>query len=160
MTAVPFETDPGPAYPDRLPTLTEVLELGGAEAGPLDVSLPVPPVESSVWDVPASTVVALRDGADAAGMAEMASMASMAEESDGDGAEEGPDEQALSDRVLQELAPRLEVMFESRLNDAVALAMASAVELVMRESRVELSDALRELVDEAVARALSQRRPP
>jgi hypothetical protein len=154
MTAVPYETDSGPAHPDRLPTLTEVLELGGTDAGPLDVLLPAPPVESSVWDVPVSTVAALRDGAD------MADMADMADGSDGEGAAEGPDEQALSERVFQELAPRLEAMFESRLNDAVALALASAVELVMRESRVELSDALRDLVDEAVARAVSERRPP
>jgi hypothetical protein len=142
-------SDSRPAHADRLPTLTEVLELGrgdgdvadlgppaGVEAPGLpDLVLPLPAPEAGVDQAepvppPQAAVPAL------------------------------PDAQALVDLVLAELAPRLDALFEARLREAVAPALARAADLLIRETRPELAAALHDLVAQAVARALDRHSTP
>jgi len=98
-----------PAGVARLPTLTEVVELG-------------------VADPPAASAEAT-----------------------------APDAGALVDAVLAELAPRIDMLLESRLRERLAPALARAADGLIRDARDGLTTTLRELVDEAVARALKRR---
>ena len=59
--------------------------------------------------------------------------------------------------MLFELEQRIDSLFESRMREAIAPALARAADGLIRESRHELSGALRELVEEAVTRALERR---
>ena len=117
---------------DRMPTLTEVLELDDhSAAGPqADVS------HNSEEFSPA-----------AAPPAPATSPAT------------GPafDTRGLVDEVLTELQPRIDMLFESRLREALAPALSRAAEVLIREARAELGSALHELVDDAVKRALQRR---
>lgn len=63
----------------------------------------------------------------------------------------------LSAEVLFELEQRVDSLFESRLREALAPALARAADGLIREARQELSAALRDLVDDAVTRALERR---
>ena len=63
----------------------------------------------------------------------------------------------LSAEVLFELEQRIDSLFESRLREALAPALARVVDGLIRESRQELSAALRDLVEDAVTRALERR---
>ena len=67
------------------------------------------------------------------------------------------DPQRVVTDVLSELAPRIEILLEARLRDALAPALARAAELLIRDSRVALNQTLRELVEEAVVRAITRR---
>ena len=63
----------------------------------------------------------------------------------------------LSAEVLFELEQRIDSLFESRLREALAPALARAADGLIRDARHELSGALREMVEEAVTRALERR---
>lgn len=63
----------------------------------------------------------------------------------------------LSAEMLFELEQRIDSLFESRLREALAPALARAADGLIREARLELSGALRGLVDDAVTRALERR---
>lgn len=123
--------DPPPHGTDRMPTLTEVLELDAppvgnqADATPQD-GFAAPPPEAT----PAAAVQPM------------------------------PDTAALVSEVLAELQPRIDMLFESRLREALAPALARAADGLIREARAELGSALHELVDEAVKRALQRRAGP
>ena len=121
---------------DRMPTLTEVLELDDhSAAGPqADV------LHNSEEFSPA-----------AAPPAPATSPAT--------GPATGPafDTRGLVDEVLTELQPRIDMLFESRLREALAPALSRAAEVLIREARAELGSALHELVDDAVKRALQRR---
>lgn len=67
------------------------------------------------------------------------------------------DTRALVNDVLAELQPRIDMLFESRLREALAPALARAADGLIREARSELGSALHELVDDAVQRALQRR---
>jgi len=67
------------------------------------------------------------------------------------------DTQGLVNEVLTELQPRIDMLFESRLREALAPALSRAAEVLIRESRGELGSALHELVEDAVKRALQRR---
>ncbi len=67
------------------------------------------------------------------------------------------DADALVAQVLSELAPRIDLMFEARLREALAPALAQAADALIRDTRGGLSATLRELVQEAVVRALRRR---
>ena len=67
------------------------------------------------------------------------------------------DPQRVVTDVLSELAPRIELLLEARLRETLAPALARAADVLIRESRVALNQALRELVEEAVARAVTRR---
>lgn len=60
-------------------------------------------------------------------------------------------------QVLSELMPRIDMLLESRLREALAPALARAADGLIRDTRVNLSVAVRELVQEAVDRALQRR---
>jgi hypothetical protein len=127
-------TDERPASTDRLPTLTEVVELGGDAAGTLALfgaalpeELGEPPQEAA----PTATASAAPPPV--------------------------IDEAALVEQVLLALAPRIDMLFEARLREAVAPALARAADGLIRETRDELGAVLLALVQEAVARALDRR---
>ena len=63
----------------------------------------------------------------------------------------------LSAEVLFELEQRIDSLFEMRLREALAPALARAADGLIREARLELSSALRDLVEDAVVRALERR---
>ena len=62
--------------------------------------------------------------------------------------------------VLFELEQRIDSLFESRLREALAPALARAADGLIGEARQELSSSLRGLVDDAVVRALERRTHP
>ncbi|MBU6258932.1 MAG: hypothetical protein KGL18_00010 [Burkholderiales bacterium] len=62
--------------------------------------------------------------------------------------------------VLAELQPRIDLLFEARLREAVAPALARAADALVRDTRDELAATLRALVDEAVQQALRRERGP
>ena len=111
----------------RLPTLTEVLELGDDE--PAIPSRPAALGPAASDDPPTQPP-------------------DLAEPTDAEG---------LASRVLAELELRVGSQLESRLREAMAPALARAVEGLIVDTRHELALALRELVQEAVARALAER---
>ena len=140
--------DTAPPGADRVPTLTEVVELhampahgvpaGGAEESAL-LAEEVPPAPDAArgptpdaWAAPAVPAPAPN---------------------------EQPliDTQALVTEVLAELQPRLDMLFEARLREALAPALARAAEGLIREARGELGSALHGLVNDAVKRALQRR---
>jgi hypothetical protein len=116
MLPAAHATDERPALADRLPTLTEVVELGlrpaapASDPGPAELEPPLP--------VPVTM-----------------------------------DSGTLVEQVMLELTPRIDQLLESRLRDALAPALARAADGLIRDARTELSQALRDLVAEAVARA-------
>ena len=63
----------------------------------------------------------------------------------------------LSADVLFELEQRIDSLFESRLREALAPALARVADGLIREARQELSAALHGLVEDAVTRALERR---
>lgn len=68
-----------------------------------------------------------------------------------------PDVDAVVGQVLSELLPRIDMLLESRLREALAPALARAADGLIRDTRVQLAVAVRELVQEAVDRALQRR---
>ena len=109
MQARPL-ADARPVAVDRVPMLTEVVELADVAARPLQL---------------------------------LATPVGAADE--------------LSAEVLFELEQRIDSLFESRLREALAPALARAADGLIREARLELSGALRGLVEDAVTRALERR---
>lgn len=107
----------------RLPTLTEVLELGAEVA-----VRPHPP-----WVEPLPLAPGTVPGSAAT------------------------DDEQLVKQVLAELEPRIAAQLESRLREALAPALARAVEGLIVDARHELSASLRGLVEETVARVLRGR---
>lgn len=128
----PVNEDLPPHGADRMPTLTEVLELAspaGPEVAPdagHDAAAPLP-TEAPTAPAPAHI------------------------------SEPTPDTQAVVNEVLAELQPRIDMLFESRLREALAPALARAAEGLIRDARGELGSALHELVHDAVQRALQRR---
>lgn len=187
------EDRPPPA--DRLPTLTEVVELqpvsppsSMASADPEEVregeAATVPGAEAEA-PAPADT---LADApveprpADAADASVPPSSAFPAEESQAEprpSADEEPacpepvpaapgglvqepaapavDLDLLAARVLQDISPRVEMLLQARLREALAPALARAAEQFMREARDPVALALNDLVHDAVARAVQRR---
>ncbi|MDE2080074.1 MAG: hypothetical protein KGI90_01880 [Burkholderiales bacterium] len=150
MSAWPRATDERPVSVDRLPTLTEVVELdalpGWHEAAPVPAAAPaqaelpaVPaaesPAERTAWPIDAPSASALAAAAPPRF-----------------------DEAVLVALVLDALAPQIDTLFEQRLGDALAPALARAAEGLIRETRDELGPLLRALVQDAVRRALDELR--
>jgi len=128
--------------PDRVPTLTEVVQLASdpwaaaAWAAAAQPALRMPEVEEPAQEEP--TVVAL--------VPELAPPRAW-------------DADQITRQVLASLEQRLDTLFEARLREALAPALARAADGLIRELRPELTQALHDLVHEAVARAL-QESPP
>jgi hypothetical protein len=105
----------------RLPTLTEVLELGRASAAETPTEAASSPTDAApAVDFGAATV--------------------------GDPVAQ----------VLALLEPRIGLLLETRLREALAPALARAADGLIRDVRAELAPTLRSLVEEAVAQALRQ----
>lgn len=102
---------------DRVPTLTEVVDLAGRADLPASGGGPQPCPELSPSAAPLE----------------------------------------LSAEVLFELEQRIDSLFEARLREALAPALARAADGLIREARQELSTVLRDLVEDAVVRALERR---
>jgi hypothetical protein len=60
-------------------------------------------------------------------------------------------------QVLSALMPRIDMLLESRLREALAPALARAADGLIRDTRSQLAVAVRDLVQEAVDRALQRR---
>jgi hypothetical protein len=129
MALQPDVSDEHPPSADRLPTLTEVVQLGGPEAAPA----PVKEAAASVMTVEP-----------AAPQPEPEPPPQL-------------DTDALVTEVLHELAPRIDMLLQARLREALAPALARAADGLIRDAREGLAMTLRELVGEAVARALKRR---
>jgi hypothetical protein len=123
-----------PHSADRMPTLTEVLELE-------------PPCAPEV-----AAELAAEETSDEAALLPTHATAAPAP-----AIEPTLDALALVSEVLAELQPRIDMLFESRLREALAPALARAAEGLIRDARGELGIALHELVDDAVRRALQRR---
>ena len=109
-------------HAERLPTLTEVVEIGVAWPAP-----PHQPVQAERQ--PERQPVA-----------------------------QPIDQALLVQQVLAEIMPYLDERFELHLRAALAPALARAVGGALTEGRVALARSLRELVDNAVTRALTQKK--
>ena len=146
VNAAPVERQPPPA--DRLPTLTEVVSLGNqAVRGPLGVvDMPPPDAPDSgvAPQVEAPGVTVLDAGLSAASLLASALPGSAFE----------TDAQAITQRVLAELGPRIDAILEARLREALAPALAQAADGLIRHARDELTRVMRDVVQEAVARSL------
>jgi hypothetical protein len=114
---------------DRVPTLTEVVELDSlfpttqipADETGLDLLEALPPTANPAFEPVA------------------------------------PRAAELSAEVLFELEQRIGTVLEARLREALAPALARAADALIREARQELAQTLRELVDESVTSALERR---
>lgn len=124
-----------PPGADRMPTLTEVLELDAPPRGD-ELHEPVGHGDEVAADVTPPLP---------------------AEPAPQVPSEPAPDTAAIVNEVLAELLPRIDMLFESRLREALAPALARAAEGLIRDARGELGAALHELVNDAVGRALQRR---
>ena len=144
--------DERPPSGDRVPTLTEVIELGAPlpMAATPEAPLAVKPAENPA-DLPEARFEPLATP-DLSGLAVTPLEAALPD------AAPPPTAQALAHEVLSLLAPRIEQMFESRLREALAPSLAQAADGLIRDSRSALTQTLQAMVEEAVARALPK--PP
>ena len=152
---------------DRLPTLTEVLELGRdlqtpAAGGfgepplldlalavpvlvefPISVSAPTPAPMTPPFPMPVSVPVSVSVAAHVGAATAVP--------------DSPVDEDAVVARVLADLEPRVAALLEARVSEALAPAMARFSDALIRESRLEISGALRSLVQESLEQALRHR---
>ncbi|HTP74462.1 MAG TPA: hypothetical protein VML58_19785 [Burkholderiaceae bacterium] len=120
---------PPPKPPQRVPTLTEVIR---------DLP-PAQPAES-----PAS---ATQPPAPEAQVAPEALLA-----------EVWLQESRIASRVIERLQPRIDVLFEHRLREALAPMVARVYSAVADEARKELAHRLREAVEQAINEELGRHR--
>ena len=114
----------------QVPTLTEVVEPLLPVPGGSPVAQPtVPPGAAAPMPAPASTA-----------------------------AQTAVDEQALVERVLAELQRRIEPVLEQRLRETLAPTLALVAEMLVHDSRDQLTGVLREMAARAVADALAKSR--
>lgn len=73
-------------------------------------------------------------------------------------ADPAPDESALAAALLASIQDRIDPMFQARLREAVAPALARAVDGLLRELGPELASAMRETAERAVSQELARRR--
>jgi ribosomal protein S13 len=62
----------------------------------------------------------------------------------------------LSAEVMFELSQRIDSLLEARLREALSPALARVAEGLIQEARLELGHVLKELVEEAVTRAIER----
>jgi hypothetical protein len=124
--------------PQRVPTLTEVVEV--ARAAPAAV---VSADGLLASDAGASPLVpsAPGHGNDAAGRPPASF-----------------NEDQLIERVLADLQRQVELMLEYRMREVLAPALARVADTLVRDARVELASTLRDMVARAVAQEMSRHR--
>jgi hypothetical protein len=148
------ELSRAPPEPDRLPTLTEVVQLASdpwaaaalAASGKAGSAVEAPPQELPVPGPGPAAALLLVDAAQASPAPAVPEQAA-------------PDEDELTRQVLSSLEQRLDGLFEARLREALAPALARAADGLIRELRPELTQALHDLVHDAVVRALRNAQP-
>ena len=120
-----------PPPPNRVPVLTEVVLVPQSERA-LGTSTPdAPPSGMAVPTLsPAAAVVV----------------------------PELPDENAVVERVMSDLHRQIDLMFEQRIREKLSPALARIADMMVREVRTELSGAVREMVERAVANELARHR--
>jgi hypothetical protein len=139
-----------PASADRLPTLTEVLELGAtltwpnAAPGPAAARSPVSTLLQPAL-APASGLP-LRKPVDALVAVPELPMPQA-------------DSTARADALLAALLSQVEPLLEARLNQALAPLLEQAAQALLREVRGELAAALKDLVRDAARRLLDEQHP-
>ena len=72
--------------------------------------------------------------------------------------QETTDDSALAAELLASIQDRIDSLFQARLREAVAPALARAVDGLLRELGPELASAMRETAERAVAQELARRR--
>jgi hypothetical protein len=125
-----------PSLPDRLPTLTEVVQMpeaGAAGQGGVEGS-PQAPAGSSGFVERRSP-----------GLERRANWAS-------------PQAEPLTERVLADLQRQVDLMLETRMRETLAPALTRATDALVRDMRHELALTLREVVARAVAQELARHR--
>ena len=118
-----------PPPPDRLPTLTEVVEPVAPPIGSWRPE-PVPPPSPDAPEAPEAPA----------------------------GVVDALDEEQLVDGVLDAVHRRIDVLYEYRVREALAPAMAQAADRLVREIRDALAETVRDVVARAVAEELEARR--
>ena len=122
--------------PQRVPTLTEVVETPAATPPRDEPPIPVgETIHAPVTEAEVATLVA----------AQTAALPPL-------------DEEQLTQRVLSELQRQIDVLLEQRLREALASVLARLTDSLVRDLRGELASTLRELVARAVAQELSRHR--
>ncbi len=150
-------TDDRPVAADRVPTLTEVVELLGLDPGDAaPASREAEPGAEAHEPAPAEVAVAAELPLDAPAAADPLPEPVASEPAPVQAPAAPMDADALVARVLVELSPRIDLMLEARLREALAPALARAADLLIRETRGPLDETLRQLVHEAVTRALQR----
>lgn len=144
--------DERPLSADRVPTLTEVVELDLSavpEAGAAQTGAD-PAAADAEEEVPAAAEPVPSSVPEAASEAAPETLPAAA-------AAPGVDTEALVAQVLAELQPRIDMLLETRLRAALAPALARVSDALLRDSHDGLATALRELVQDAVDRAVQRR---
>lgn len=70
-----------------------------------------------------------------------------------------PDAEQLGAQVLAAVQQQVDLMFEFRLREALAPALARAADSLIRDAREDLAATMRDVVQRAVAQELAKRRP-
>jgi hypothetical protein len=148
----------GAPAPDRLPTLTEVVELSQQSTAAIAFGQHTPE-EGLTASTPEANRAA-EMGAQGQSAPEGAAESAFSDAVPGEPgqADLSPGMREISALVMAELQPRIDMLLESRLREALAPALARAADGLIRDSRDQLAGALQSLVDEAVTRVLEQRR--
>jgi len=118
-------SSPPPKPPQRVPTLTEVINDLPEQSAP--AREPAPPRDAEVAPDALLAEVWLQ-------------------------------ESRIAARVIERLQPRIDVLFEHRLREALAPMVARVVAAVAEEARKELARKLREAVEQAVNEELGRHR--
>lgn len=125
---------PGRTAAGRLPTLTEIIDVGAAAQAAIDDAVtcgePVLPTAA-----PEIAVAPPRPPA-------------------------AIDEAQVVRRVLVELEREIDLLLEYRLREVLGPALARASDMLIRETRNELAATLRDIVARAVAHELARQRDP
>jgi hypothetical protein len=70
------------------------------------------------------------------------------------------EESRIAERVIERLQPRIDVLFEHRLRETLAPALARLYAALADEARKELAHVLREAVEQAVNEEMARHRAP
>jgi len=128
----------GPLPPERLPTLTEVVELAQTQR-PLvrDEPAATPDPAVSPVDLPLNPAGPACSAAPSPGMIT---------------------EEQVIHRVLTDLQLQIDLMLESRLREVLAPLLERATERLVRDARIELASTLHDAVANAVTKELERHR--
>jgi hypothetical protein len=120
--------------PSRVPTLTEVVEIGGDFLGTGHAG-------QSFTDSPANQLAS-----DSTPSVEQALAASL------------PDADLLTQQVMRDVQRQIDAMLEVRLKEALAPVIARLTDSLARDTRHELTQVMKEVVSRAVANELRRTR--